>query len=175
MIANLLQGSGLLTPQYMKIIEIARKAKIGADNLGQQIDFTGHSLGGGLASLGALITNENATTFNAAGLHRNYRYLYSVIFKYDKPAEEYAYPQYIPDNTRHPKKLINAIYVQGEILSRIQDNTPGILPSATGMRIELQRGSSDGSFSQHGSNNVCRALGSACDYSEGGNQGYVNH
>ncbi|MFK8012943.1 MAG: RHS repeat-associated core domain-containing protein, partial [Marinicellaceae bacterium] len=172
MIANLLQGAGALESQYVKVAELALRIRKVASNINQPLSFTGHSLGGGLASLAALVTNNQATTFNAAGLHRNHKYLYSKLVQYDEPANSFEYnnPNIIKPKTRNQKQLINAIYVQGEVLSAIQDYSP--LSSATGNRIELQRGSTDGFLKQHGSNNVCMALGSYCDYSKGGKRGY---
>jgi putative lipase involved disintegration of autophagic bodies len=35
------------------------------------IHFTGHSLGGGIASAAAIVTGGGATVFNAAGVHAN--------------------------------------------------------------------------------------------------------
>lgn len=60
---NLLQGLGFESAQYTMAIDIAES--YGA------ITFTGHSLGGGLASAAAIHTGGTATVFNAAGLHNN--------------------------------------------------------------------------------------------------------
>ena len=38
---------------------------------GGNIHFTGHSLGGGIASVAAIWTGGSATVFNAAGVHAN--------------------------------------------------------------------------------------------------------
>jgi len=47
----------------------AKNAKTLSSRLGDtELTFVGHSLGGGLASMGALITDRSAITFNAAGL-----------------------------------------------------------------------------------------------------------
>ncbi|WP_299524183.1 hypothetical protein [Winogradskyella sp.] len=48
--------------------EIAVDQGVQATVLYENIEFTGHSLGGGLASASALATDGKATTFNAAGL-----------------------------------------------------------------------------------------------------------
>lgn len=61
--ANILQGMGFESAQYTNAIETARS--YGA------ITFTGHSLGGGLASAAAIYTGGNGVVFNAAGLHNN--------------------------------------------------------------------------------------------------------
>lgn len=60
------QAFGLDTTQYNQAIALARKAQgtLGTGN----VVFTGHSLGGGLASAAALATNASAVTFNSAGL-----------------------------------------------------------------------------------------------------------
>ena len=63
-------GSGLssirVSPQVMNAISLSTKlAKaVGPENL----DFTGHSLGGELASVAAIATGGQAVTFNAAGV-----------------------------------------------------------------------------------------------------------
>ena len=63
-------GSGLspirISPQVMNAISLSTKlAKaVGPENL----DFTGHSLGGELASVAAIATGGQAVTFNAAGV-----------------------------------------------------------------------------------------------------------
>ena len=76
----------------------------------------GHSLGGGIASAAAARHGAPATTFNAAGLH-------------DKTAERDG----IAPNTDN----VDAIYVDGDILSGIQDNTTLVAPRAAGNRTQL--------------------------------------
>ncbi len=41
-----------------------------------ELTFVGHSLGGGLAAMGALTTNRSAITFNAAGLSNETKWIY---------------------------------------------------------------------------------------------------
>ena len=60
--------------------------------------FTGHSLGGGLASANSLATGRTAYTYNAAGLSYETRLLYS----------------------RGYNSEINATVVKGEIIDKIQ-------------------------------------------------------
>ncbi|RME56656.1 hypothetical protein D6779_10200 [Candidatus Parcubacteria bacterium] len=52
--------------QYAESVGIA--IKLAASEEYEGVSFTGHSLGGGLASANALATNGKAVTFNAAGL-----------------------------------------------------------------------------------------------------------
>lgn len=67
--ANLGQGSGLSVEQYQQAMNLATIAvqTFGAGN----VAFTGHSLGGGLASAAMLKTGAPGVTFNAAGLSDN--------------------------------------------------------------------------------------------------------
>ena len=65
-ISNDIMGGTATSPQVLEAINLSTKlAKaVGREN----VDFTGHSLGGELASAGALATGGRAVTFNAAGL-----------------------------------------------------------------------------------------------------------
>lgn len=64
--ANDGQALGLTTEQYQQAILLAKRA-VEAFGKGNVI-FTGHSLGGGLASAAMLATGAPGVTFNAAGL-----------------------------------------------------------------------------------------------------------
>jgi type VI secretion system secreted protein VgrG len=79
--------------------------------------YTGHSLGGGLASAAAVVTGRSAVTFNAAGLN-------------ERTVERFlgAAPSMTNEN-------IQAYYVVGDAVSLLQDFTP--LPNAVGQRIPL--------------------------------------
>lgn len=64
---NVQQGLGLDAPSYAKALQIGRQiARLDAD-----VTFTGHSLGGGLASAASIASGREADTFNAAGLSEN--------------------------------------------------------------------------------------------------------
>jgi len=62
---DLANGAGMMTKQYQAAADIARTltAKVGTEN----VTFTGHSLGGGLAQHAASVVGGKAVTFNAAG------------------------------------------------------------------------------------------------------------
>ena len=64
--ANIPQGFGMQTKQYEQAQMLAKTmvSVHGVDN----VAFTGHSLGGGLAQAGILATGGRGVTFNAAGL-----------------------------------------------------------------------------------------------------------
>jgi len=136
------------TFQYDDIEQMVLGLSIRAEELGVNLSFTGHSLGGGLASYASLITGREATTFNAAGLGLYYQLQTGLTNL---------------ENSNNQDELIEAVFVQGEILSRVQDAIPG-LANAIGRRTELIRGSSDWSAAQHGIGNVCKSLGKECNY-----------
>jgi len=65
---NLAQGAGMDTAYYRRAAQIGRMASGAAPG---RVSFTGHSLGGGLASTAAAGAGSPARTFNAAGLSQN--------------------------------------------------------------------------------------------------------
>lgn len=62
--ANIPAGGGIASPQVVQAMKLVMQVM--AAHPGAPISFTGHSLGGGLASLMAVFFNLNATTFDAA-------------------------------------------------------------------------------------------------------------
>ncbi|NQZ09745.1 MAG: DUF2974 domain-containing protein, partial [Algicola sp.] len=83
--ANLLQAVGFESAQHTTAFALAKKLYGDAN---QNLQFTGHSLGGGIAAAAAIRNGGSATVFNAAGVHNNtlngamrsngsVRYLYS--------------------------------------------------------------------------------------------------
>lgn len=117
---NLEQGVGLPAAQYDQAVALSTQAKAA---FGNSLAITGHSLGGGLASIAALATDTPAVTFNAAGL--NDETIQRLIPGADVPALR----QQAGDG------LIRRYAVSGEILTTLQQSTP--LPDAFGHEIEL--------------------------------------
>jgi len=121
---NFRQGVGLEDAQYDRAIDLSRTARLA---FGDNLVLTGHSLGGGLASVGALATGAPAVTFNSAGLHDN------SMQRLD----------FSPEETRRAiasNGLIRRYTVDHEILTTLQEEnllTRGLLPDAIGHRIEL--------------------------------------
>lgn len=107
-IQNAKQGLGFESDHYNRAKLLAKDVQIGAGAQGGNVRFTGHSLGGGMASAAALSTNRRATTFNSAGLHAH-----TVASSSAKPP-------------------VDAYYVPGEALSGLQDNRGAILSGLTG-------------------------------------------
>jgi hypothetical protein len=116
------QAVGMDAKQY-DLAEIVAKAvkdqglKFGAS--GPTITFAGHSLGGGLASLQAYITGDQAFTFNAAGLTQS----------------TLGHAQVTLEQQKQDRHLSHEIYTSGDILDMLQDDTP--LPLSAGMRTEI--------------------------------------
>lgn len=85
-------------------------AKAVQDKLGDKVLLAGHSLGGGLAAAASYKTGWKAITFNAAGVHPNYK------------AAGQAGPI-----TNH--------YVKGEVLTTLQKYSFDQLPQASGVQV----------------------------------------
>ncbi len=68
-LADLRQGMGMKEKQYNEAMNLANAVAENGDPL--DIETTGHSLGGGLASAATVVTGIKSYTFNAAGLHVN--------------------------------------------------------------------------------------------------------
>jgi len=102
--ANIGQGLFGRSSQYDQAVRLAVDS---SQALGGNVVFAGHSLGGGLASAAAYATGASAVTFNAAGLHSNYR------------------------TGAHGG--IRAHYVRGDILTTFQQWTP--FPNAAGTPV----------------------------------------
>jgi hypothetical protein len=85
---------------YQKAVDIGKKL----DQYGADVELTGHSLGGGLASAASEASGLPADTFNAAGLNSG------TVAKYGGTVQSSA---------------INAYRVNGEILGDVQTQNVG--------------------------------------------------
>ncbi len=106
-IANLEQGRGKETPQYEQAITNARSLKLSGFN----VEYVGHSLGGGLAMAQALVTDSKATVFNSAAVHPN------TISRWGR------------DFSR-ASELVTAYNLNGDALSFVQDGGKLVLADA---------------------------------------------
>lgn len=109
--ANLMQGMGRETAYYNQAMEIGRTASLMAPGA---VRYVGHSLGGGMASAAAAMSNAEARTFNAAGLNKSTLARKGAAMAVDK---------------------VKAYFVKGDILSRLQDSAP--VAEAVGQRLGL--------------------------------------
>lgn len=133
------QGLGFNVAQYKQAAEVAKQTH---QAFGDKLKITGHSLGGGLATLAAAITNKSATTFNSAGVHRNTLKRYMIDHLEFKESAEQG-------------QVIRTV-VKGEILNAIQDHTP--LPNSIGHRENIIDPNNPSTLGKHGMDSVKRAL-----------------
>jgi hypothetical protein len=126
-INNALQGLNADAPQYNAAMEIADGlVRSPAMNSNDELTITGHSLGGGLASAASMVAGIHADTFNAAGLNRE---------TLEDVAEFYV--NVLPNFDNNRDTLVDAYFVDWDILSWLQDNAFGLMTSAIGERHEL--------------------------------------
>jgi len=78
---NFNQARGLRARQYDLAVNLARDV-LSELPAGSHLEFTGHSLGGGLATVAALTTRRQAHIFNAAALQPDSAFLYGVEAEY---------------------------------------------------------------------------------------------
>lgn len=125
---NALQGLGFETGQYRDAVALAETAQrtLGEGN----VAFTGHSLGGGLASAAALATGGPGVTFNAAGLS-------------DQTLESLGFnPNAVRDDAADSGQLRRYI-VNGDPLNAAQQDVPMIPllnmspPNAVGHELRI--------------------------------------
>lgn len=106
---NLQQGSGFGSDSYDRAKRLANIVDAKSVQTGNPVSFTGHSLGGGMASAASAVTGRPASTFNAAGLNAN--------------TIGGAYP--------NPPTPVNAYFTPTDPLSALQDNRSGVLGGTT--------------------------------------------
>lgn len=172
--ADIVNSYGFVSAQYQYATDLAVQLSRNSDLRGK-LSFTGHSLGGGLASAQAARVGGQALTFNAAGLSRSVADSLGIS---------------LSDNNR---SRIQANYLQGDIVSVAQDHwgfdvaafgttpikyaaglgawvtggiglkdfdfTPGYVPQAFGTRVQLQPGNSNwNSLTRHSQSAVLQTL-----------------
>lgn len=122
---------GYVPPQYRLAanlsITLNNNEKVGRGTL----SFTGHSLGGGLASMASMVTGRKAVTFNAAGLLKN---TVTIFSKNYISSDRQLYSNSMV-NWQNRNELIKAYYVSGDVLNHGQ-KIPGIA-NAIGEHISL--------------------------------------
>lgn len=79
--SNREQGRGRWARQYQMAYDLAGELQRLLP--GQELNFTGHSLGGGLATLAALSIQREATVFNSAAVHPNTAVRYGLVTEYE--------------------------------------------------------------------------------------------
>ncbi len=101
------QGAGVVPTQYRMAIEIGDVIRqIVSNNPDIKINITGHSLGGGLATIAGVVSGQPTVVFNPAGVHKN-------TFEYAGVADKVAEGNY----------NIVRISDTHDILTNAQENT----------------------------------------------------
>ncbi len=123
-LADAEQATGLPARQYQQAVALATQAKTA---FGDSLALTGHSLGGGLASVASVATDSAAVTFNAAGVNNN------TLRQLVPGADVAALKQEADDG------LVRRYAVKGEILTGEQESGAfrGFAPDAIGHKITL--------------------------------------
>ncbi len=98
------EGTGLNSEYYDRAIDIGQRIA----RSGQDVTFTGHSLGGGLASAAAVASGGQADTFNAAGINGD------TVFQ--------AKVANIAAGGQGKDVHVDAYYDSGDPLSKFQDS-----------------------------------------------------
>lgn len=123
-IHNARQGIGLEDSQYRQSVQLSLAA---SRAFGDNLVLTGHSLGGGLATAGSLVTSAPAVTFNSAGLHSD-------------TIGALGFDAAIVRQKMEHNGQIRRYAIHHEILTTLQEDTlltRGLLPDAIGHKIEL--------------------------------------
>jgi len=169
-LTDIAQGvpSPLVAALGIQYSQAARLAKTAGEQLGDNlIAFTGHSLGGGLASLAGLLTGKRAVTFNAAGLNpltMDMQVLASLAERHHALKKIFN----LARNWRHRDNLITAYQVKGDELTFFQEKlkyipttlTIGldlILPDAVGRQVQLENPGGPDLHPEHGIDEVLSA------------------
>ncbi|MEX2213779.1 MAG: RHS repeat-associated core domain-containing protein [Phycisphaeraceae bacterium] len=139
---NFMQALSGFAPQYDQAVSLAQKVHNEVTKRGGKLIFTGHSLGGGLATMAAYATGDRAITFNAAGVG-----LFGKTGALGHP------PLSSPD--------IVAYFVQGEVLTEAQIVLGLFAPDTAGSLRRLYPALEDRDMSSldlHGIDTVIRAM-----------------
>ncbi|KLU06321.1 heavy metal translocating P-type ATPase [Rhodopirellula islandica] len=122
-------AQGEWTDQYLKAFEIGHYFKFYSATQKYSVLFTGHSLGGGLASAAYVTSGFNADTFNAAGLRREAMYHQdgngNVLFGADGEATE-LYPG-MKERYLNAAHTVERYYMEHDFLSYFQNHYNTIL------------------------------------------------
>jgi hypothetical protein len=116
LIANYLQADGRVGAQYERAVNNARAL----NKAGIVVEFTGHSLGGGLATAQAIVSGYKAVVYNPSGVR------VETVKGYDLSRQS---------------TLVTQIVVKGEFLSQFQNSSPEQrLKLAGGLNAALHEG-----------------------------------
>ena len=139
----------LIDRQYLLAGILSRLLNEQVSRKGDNLTFTGHSLGGGLASMASMTTGKPATTFNAAGLRK----ATALNGQYSGTSK-----QEIIQNWKNQNNLIDAYYVKGDELHDLQEKFIPSLKNAIGRHISLENPGRFDICPEHGIDVVIQSL-----------------
>lgn len=151
-INNAQQSGGLDSAQYNQAIALANKVAVayGSEN----VVFTGHSLGGGLATAASLATGSTAVTFNSAGVGPET--LDQLGLSHSVASQTASDGQVRRYNVENDA-LTNA--QEGSGLSNLIPGGGSPLPDALGYEITLENPNTfEDAFRAHGTDSVLAAI-----------------
>ncbi|WP_282773814.1 PAAR domain-containing protein [Phaeodactylibacter xiamenensis] len=142
---NILQAFGFRTKQYRE------SAAFTANLLEKRpngFDISGHSKAGGQAALAALVSGQDAYTFNAAGVHQESKLVEGITPTEDSEDKIQAYHfKYDPLNWLQDMKILPLLRGVTNVVAKLELPYPAsnwvqkfvneAAPSASGNRIEL--------------------------------------
>jgi RHS repeat-associated protein len=131
---DLLNAFGIRTSQYDSAVGLGKSVRLA---LGDNLTMTGHSLGGGLASVAALAADTNGVTFNAAGVTQGTLRRYGIKASKDEQRQQ-----------------ITAYKSGGDLLTAFQAISP--FPDAIGTTVMVKGGGA------HSLSPLCTAMGTSC-------------
>jgi uncharacterized Zn-binding protein involved in type VI secretion len=114
---NFQQGLGYGSGQYELAMDLAKDTK---RLYRKDIEITGHSLGGGLASAGSIVTNSPGYSFNGSGLHPN------TVKQFSKTRS-------------NGDQLNHAYHVKGEVLTTLQEPALNTVYTPVGTTVRYAR------------------------------------
>lgn len=97
------QGVGMRSDYYDRAMALAVRVQ---QQVGENFEIAGHSLGGGMASAASAVTGARATTFNSAGLH-------------PQTAARYGEDNGLP--TFNTRDTVHTYETSGEVLNDVQN------------------------------------------------------
>lgn len=103
---NAEQAIGIETDHYTKAMNIAKKAK---RKLGDKLEITGHSLGGGMATAAGIGSGSKTYAFNPAGVHQE------TLKRAGEFSRDNAFSKIDGD------PLVDNVVIPGELLTGLQN------------------------------------------------------
>ncbi|MGJ9423089.1 hypothetical protein [Aeromicrobium sp. CF3.5] len=120
-----LQNAGNLpSEQHQWSIRVAQEAGERAAGAGGDLDITGHSLGGSLASTASIATGQTATTFNAAGVGAG-NHLLAMLAGGKGRSEEQITNFHTPNDPLTFVQSVATVDVAAGAFITVPTNTPG--------------------------------------------------